>query len=201
MDVTEKLLQLRKSKGMSQEELAEKIGVSRQAISRWENGTALPDASNILVLSKLYDVTADYLLNDAYESDDDLPKVKENKTILHNNLILIAIIIQASLINVFVQPWGGNVENKTFEIIIKLVPLFAASVWMAYNHRYEKDMRQRAKNTRIELLYCICQAVIALAFYFMHRNGWATLLILVIVLIYIFIINPKYMNRRLVRKK
>ena len=54
MNITEKLIQLRKSKGISQEELAEKLDVSRQAISRWENGTALPDANNILALSKLW---------------------------------------------------------------------------------------------------------------------------------------------------
>ena len=54
MSITEKLIQLRKSKGISQEELAEKLDVSRQAISRWETGTALPDANNILALSKLW---------------------------------------------------------------------------------------------------------------------------------------------------
>lgn len=54
MKITEKLIQLRKSKGISQEELAEKLDVSRQAISRWETGTTLPDANNILALSKLW---------------------------------------------------------------------------------------------------------------------------------------------------
>ena len=54
MNITEMLIQLRKSKGISQEELAEKLDVSRQAISRWETGTALPDANNILALSKLW---------------------------------------------------------------------------------------------------------------------------------------------------
>ena len=54
MNIPEKLIQLRKSKGISQEELAEKLDVSRQAISRWETGTALPDANNILALSKLW---------------------------------------------------------------------------------------------------------------------------------------------------
>ena len=54
MNITEKLIQLQKSKGISQEELAEKLDVSRQAISRWETGTALPDANNILALSKLW---------------------------------------------------------------------------------------------------------------------------------------------------
>ena len=44
----------------------EKLDVSRQAISRWESGAAMPDANNILQLSKLFDVTTDYLLNDDY---------------------------------------------------------------------------------------------------------------------------------------
>ena len=60
----------------SQEDLAERLNVSRQAISRWENGTALPDAQNILQISKLFNVTTDYLLNDDYESDNDIPLVQ-----------------------------------------------------------------------------------------------------------------------------
>lgn len=67
MKLSEKILMLRKQKGMSQEELAEKINVSRQAVSRWEGGSALPDATNVLQLSKLFEVSADYLLNDDYE--------------------------------------------------------------------------------------------------------------------------------------
>lgn len=48
MKLSDKIVRLRKSNGMSQEELADKLGVSRQAISRWEMGTAMPDATNIL---------------------------------------------------------------------------------------------------------------------------------------------------------
>ena len=69
MDIAEKIIKLRKTNGWSQEDLAEKLYVSRQAISRWENGTALPDAENVLQISKLFNVTTDYLLNDDYESD------------------------------------------------------------------------------------------------------------------------------------
>ena len=58
---------------MSQEELAEQLGVSRQAVSRWEVGSALPDASNILHLSKLFGVSADYLLNDDYKGEAPTP--------------------------------------------------------------------------------------------------------------------------------
>ena len=76
MKLCEKILMLRKKAGLSQEEMAEKLGVSRQAVSRWEGGSAQPDASNVLQLSKLFSVTADYLLNDDYESDSDIPAVR-----------------------------------------------------------------------------------------------------------------------------
>lgn len=76
MTIAEKITKLRKEKGWSQEDFAEKLYVSRQAISRWENGTALPDAQNVLQISKLFHVTTDYLLNDDYESDTDIPAVQ-----------------------------------------------------------------------------------------------------------------------------
>lgn len=79
MKLSDKIVGLRKSEGLSQEELAEKLNVSRQAVSRWELGTAMPDAMNILQLSKLFQVTTDYLLNDDYQSDNDVPKIKEIK--------------------------------------------------------------------------------------------------------------------------
>ena len=76
MTLPDKIIKHRKSNGWSQEDFAEKLNVSRQAISRWENGTALPDAHNLLQISKLFGVSADYLLNDDYESDNDIPAVK-----------------------------------------------------------------------------------------------------------------------------
>ena len=79
MKMQDKLIMLRKKAGWSQDDLAEKINISRQAISRWENGTALPDAQNVLQLSKLFNVTTDYLLNDDYESDGDIPVVQRAK--------------------------------------------------------------------------------------------------------------------------
>ena len=73
MKLSEKIINLRKARNMSQEELAEQLGVSRQAVSRWEVGSALPDASNILQLSKLFGVSADYLLNDDYKGESPAP--------------------------------------------------------------------------------------------------------------------------------
>ena len=84
MNFSEKLFQLRKKAGMSQEELAEQLEVSRQAISRWEMGTAMPDAPNLLRISTLFGISVDYLLHDSYESDNDIPMVKEVKSKLKN---------------------------------------------------------------------------------------------------------------------
>lgn len=64
MHLSEKIQLLRKQQGLSQEALAEQLGVSRQAVSRWETGSALPDAGNLLQLSRLFGVTADSLLSD-----------------------------------------------------------------------------------------------------------------------------------------
>ena len=61
MSIAEKLFQLRKKAGYSQEELAEKIFVSRQAVSKWERGEALPDTENLVALSKLYGISLDEL--------------------------------------------------------------------------------------------------------------------------------------------
>lgn len=69
MKLSDKILALRKKRGMSQEELAERLNVSRQAVSRWEMGSAQPDASNLLQLSRLFGVSADYLLDDGYEEN------------------------------------------------------------------------------------------------------------------------------------
>ncbi len=64
MTFAEKFFNLRKSAGLSQQQAAKRLGVSRQAISRWENGTALPDSLNIAGICTIFGVSADYLVND-----------------------------------------------------------------------------------------------------------------------------------------
>ncbi len=69
MDFSEKLLTLRKAKNLTQEQLAEKIDVSRQSISKWESGQASPELEKIVALGTVFDVTTDYLLKSS-EIDD-----------------------------------------------------------------------------------------------------------------------------------
>ena len=70
MILADKITNLRKKNGWSQEELAEKMQVSRQAVSKWEGAQTVPDLEKILALSKLFGVTTDYLLKDEIESEE-----------------------------------------------------------------------------------------------------------------------------------
>ncbi len=204
MKLHEKIFRLRKQSGMSQEEVAEKLNISRQALSRWENGSAQPMATNIVELSKLFGVTSDYLLNDEYQSDNDIPVVAETKKInyiLRANLIKIAIISQASILNIVIQPISEDMPQNivVWFRIVELVLLTATSIWMACNHRYETDLKQRAKNTKIELVYCIVQLIVASLAYYTHLYFLGTILLITVCIVYLLKINPKYMNRKLTK--
>ncbi len=67
MTFAEKLYTLRTQYGYSQEALAEKLNVSRQAISKWELGTTLPETDKMIVISDFFDVSIDYLLKDNFK--------------------------------------------------------------------------------------------------------------------------------------
>ena len=70
MILADKIVILRKQKGWSQEELAEKLGISRQSVSKWESGNSMPDIDKIILLSRLFQVSTDYLLKDELEEND-----------------------------------------------------------------------------------------------------------------------------------
>ena len=72
MNFSEKLIRLRKREGISQEELASYLEVSRQAVSRWEQGTALPDAGNLLKLRQRFGVSLDWLLEEGRLTRDEV---------------------------------------------------------------------------------------------------------------------------------
>lgn len=78
MIFADKLITLRKKAGWSQEELAEKLGVTRQSVSKWEGAQSVPDIDKILQLARLFGVTTDYLLKEEqgepeYTAEDDTP--------------------------------------------------------------------------------------------------------------------------------
>lgn len=105
MKLNEKLVSLRKKNGLTQLKVAEKLNVSRQAISRWESGIAFPSTDNLRCLSELYGVPVDYLLKETTEQIVDQEKrskldkeihvemKKEKQAIMCVVMIALAVII------------------------------------------------------------------------------------------------------------
>ena len=73
MKLSDKIWVCRKKAGLSQEALAERIGVSRQAISKWETGEASPEITKLPLLAREFGVTADWLLDDSADFEEDIP--------------------------------------------------------------------------------------------------------------------------------
>lgn len=91
MDLGNNLFHARKRRGLSQEDVAQRLGVSRQTVSKWETGQSTPDLDKIVALSKYFSVTTDYLLTDSikmettlnknqYEDNIELKKIKSEVT-------------------------------------------------------------------------------------------------------------------------
>ncbi|MDD2980863.1 MAG: helix-turn-helix transcriptional regulator [Hespellia sp.] len=79
MIISEKIMELRKQNGWSQEELAFQLGVSRQSVSKWESGASIPDMEKILKLSDIFGVSTDYLLKDHFKTEEDCVAVQSGE--------------------------------------------------------------------------------------------------------------------------
>jgi len=173
MTLGERLKMYRTQKGLSQEKIAEMLNVSRQAVTKWEAGQTTPSSDNLIALANLYDVSLDQLIGKNENETVSTEKEKEKRfspkqnPILRNNFIIIAIIAQAAFLNVAIQPlYTEGTPYHILFLLFKYLPLLAASVWMAFNLHYEKDEKQRKKNTLIELAYCVIMVIVALVGYY-----------------------------------
>ena len=79
MELKDKLVLLRKGKGLSQLELAEILNVSRQAVSRWEVGTSVPTMEKLIALSKLYDIPLDELIHQKEGQENTVQALEQNE--------------------------------------------------------------------------------------------------------------------------
>lgn len=144
MKLSDKIIKLRKINGWSQEELGEKLNVSRQAISRWESNTAQPDATNILKISKLFGVTSDYLLNDDFESDNDLPKVKEIKSDGIQQIMIFMITLE--VMTLIIQFMSTIILQSVLFGILSFIP-FVAMIG-GFEYAYQKKSTEVNETTR-----------------------------------------------------
>ena len=118
VELNEKLISLRKEKRMSQQDLAEALNVSRQAVSRWEVGIAIPSKDNLLALSKLFGVPADELMGadrgtDVLESE----KVQGSGNIKGRSVrkVILIILAAAALVAAIVITYLNQKEAEPVE--------------------------------------------------------------------------------------
>lgn len=90
MTLEEKIYTLRKKSGLSQDEMAQKLGVTRQAVYKWESGIASPEIDKIKAISNLFDVSFDYLLNDDIDNYDFDKKEETQKKTVNRSVFLVA---------------------------------------------------------------------------------------------------------------
>lgn len=122
MKLAEKLVYLRKQHGLSQLKLAEMMDISRQAVSRWEAGSALPSTENLKNLSERYGVPVDYLLNDSLDFPERVegteertvaPQPQGKKHNTKKNIIIVICIIAMVIAGIVLY---GNIgyQNTDF---------------------------------------------------------------------------------------
>lgn len=123
-NIGDKILYQRKKMGFSQEELAEKLCVSRQAVSRWENGESVPDIEKIVLLSRLFNVSSDYLLFDECNEDVYKGMSENNKdNVTFRKLICsLVFLISGSIILSVSFILAGNWAKDTYEYYTNLGP-------------------------------------------------------------------------------
>ncbi len=116
----DRLSDLRKKYGLSQEELAEKIDVSRQSISKWERGEASPNSNNLIAMSKLYGVTLDELLGTEKISNTDKKASCNNSLMLNLMKFPVPLIVIAVFLAI---GFGTDVWHPTW-LILLLLPIY-----------------------------------------------------------------------------
>lgn len=98
MNIADRIQTLRKARGMSQEELADKIGVSRQAVSKWESEQSMPDIQKIIIMSDYFGVTTDYILKGIEQSKQSDKKADANIFVITATVLnFIGFIVAAAI--------------------------------------------------------------------------------------------------------
>ena len=192
MALCDNLKNARNRMGLSQEAVAEELGISRQAVTKWEMGQSKPSAKNLKALTELYQISYEELISEG-------PNL-----ILRANLTKWAIVLQAAFLcscSWYAYTLRDNLDDVVYRgaFVFSLIMLLSCSIWMAANHRYELDREQRRKNRNIEFAYIGIQTALVIVTVYWGIGLFRIALILFILFFYILYVNPRFMKRKLTR--
>ena len=128
MILADKIIQLRKKNGWSQEELAEQMGVSRQAVCKWEGAQSIPDINKLILLSKLFNVSLDYLLKDEMEEVEYNTSFFDDEPVLEVQSEKRFVSMEEA--NTFLrikEETSGKIAFGVCLCILSMIPLFLLS--------------------------------------------------------------------------
>ena len=147
MNLANRIQVLRKQNGMSQEALAEKLGVTRQAVSKWESEQSVPDMENIIAISDLFEVSTDYLLKG---KEQEISTGKSELKIDLKNEIPDLVIFVSSVLNIIGVATGYN-WMKAFHdsrFAYSFLFVFAATLLFAVALRFFDNKVKESKKRR-----------------------------------------------------
>jgi transcriptional regulator with XRE-family HTH domain len=121
MIIGKMIKEIRENAGLSQEQFAEKLAISRQAVSKWERSIAMPDIENIMYISDLFNVSLDTIVKGDKEMVNKI--ISDNKNIKFVSKILIGLLVTAIAIIAFILSIGGMV-SYTFDPIAIIIMVF-----------------------------------------------------------------------------
>lgn len=159
MILAEKIMQLRKKNGWSQEELAEKLNISRQSVSKWESGASIPDIDRIVALSGLFGISTDYLLKDEIEEE----KFSETEDVYDGARMRSISLEEANLFMALVRKLAVRFAGAVALCILAVIPLVLSAGMAEYGAiGMSEDMAGGIGVTILLILVAIGVAVLIL---------------------------------------
>lgn len=181
MSIGQNIASRRKAQKLSQEYIANQLGVSRQAVSKWETGQTEPTAKNLVELARLFDISVSELVE-----PEKTATPKRNRKLGLQRFAIISYSASAML-------YMAETNDRFFQVFTALLILLSA-VWMAFNILHlPSDIR--TKMALRELIYCILIYCIVTFVEPIIRNVFASILIIICCIIYVGHIRFKEKNQ------
>ena len=204
MNFCEKLQQLRKQKGLTQEQLAEKMFVSRTAISKWESGKGYPNLDSLKYLSEIFSVSIDDLL-----SGEELISLAEteNRANIGNTLRIVFGILDVMALAFIFLPFYGQKQNGFIQLVSLLayqdtaafirVAYFIVLILMALVGFTEMVVRneENVKILKNGKVLSICIQMIAIMVFILTQQPYVTFLLFAFMMIKVVILIKSYRSR------
>ncbi len=167
MIFADKIIQLRKKNGWSQETLAEKLNVSRQTVSKWESAQSVPDFNRMIQLSELFEVSTDYLLKDSIEECEPCPSSdNDNEKHLHS----VSLETAGQFLNSAYRS-AQQIALGVFLCILSPIPLIMLA--SLYEHRIISLSEQQALGIGLlVLILMICSGVVLFVLQYLRMHSF-----------------------------